>query len=172
MAEIDNRIATAWRKFGVFKGELTSKKFSLKSRLRLFESTVSATVLYGCCAWPMTASLEQKLRTCQRRMLRMVVGQGRRIDVPGTGEMEPWVEWIKRTTAIADNVLCNLQMDSWVTACRRAKWRWAAKLASMQDTRWARLAAEWAPELHLQSRRCAGRPKTRWEDALNSFFVK
>ena len=42
--EISNRIAAAWRKFWALSRELTSTKFSLRSRLRLFDSTVTASL--------------------------------------------------------------------------------------------------------------------------------
>ena len=45
--EIDNRIAAAWKKIWSLKSELTSKRYSLHDRLRLFEGTVTPTFLYG-----------------------------------------------------------------------------------------------------------------------------
>jgi len=45
--EIDNRIASSWRKFHFLKQELTTKSYSLKGRLRLFHGTVTPTMLYA-----------------------------------------------------------------------------------------------------------------------------
>ena len=61
-----------------YKSELTTKHYSLSDRLRLFESVVTPTVLYGSETWTLTAEMSRLLRTTQRRMLRMVLGQGRR----------------------------------------------------------------------------------------------
>ena len=50
----------------------------MKDRLMLFNATVTPTVLYGCGCWVMIDARERKLRTTQRRMLRWIVGVGRR----------------------------------------------------------------------------------------------
>eukprot|EP00973_Karenia_brevis_P093120 12415722-Karenia_brevis.AAC.1 len=76
--EIDHRIRQAWAKFMKFKQELTNKYYSLKQRIRLFESVVTPTMLYGCQTWTMTDPLEGKIRRCQRRMLRMMLDVKRR----------------------------------------------------------------------------------------------
>ena len=50
----------------------------LKSRLKLFDAVVSQTFLYGCGAWTLTKEREVKIRSAQRRMLRWILGSGRR----------------------------------------------------------------------------------------------
>jgi hypothetical protein len=76
--EIEHRIAAAWRKFHCLRQELTSPNYSLNDRLRLFHSTISATVLYGSEAWTMTQELEHRIRKTQRQMLRMIFHSPRR----------------------------------------------------------------------------------------------
>lgn len=76
--EVRNRIKTAWCKFHIFKNELTSKRYSLKSRLKLFKGTVTPTMLYGCSCWTLSKGLETQIRSCQRKMLRSILGSGRR----------------------------------------------------------------------------------------------
>ena len=71
--EIENRIATAWKKFYAQKQELTSRTYSLNDRLRLFHGTVTPAILYGSEAWTMTKELEQKVQSIQRKMLRMIL---------------------------------------------------------------------------------------------------
>ena len=61
------------------QGALCSKSCPLKDRLKLFQFTVNATVLYGSGTWTMNAALETRLRTTRRRMLRWMVGTRRRI---------------------------------------------------------------------------------------------
>ena len=72
-AEIENRIAFGWKKFFVLKQELTSKRYSLSDRLRLFHGTVTPTVLSSCETWTLTTDLENRLRRTQRQMLRMIL---------------------------------------------------------------------------------------------------
>ena len=52
--EIQNRKNAAWKKFHVLKEKLTNKKYSLSSRLKVFNGTVTPTMLYGCCTWTLT----------------------------------------------------------------------------------------------------------------------
>ena len=77
-SEVDNRIAKAWAKFMSLKKELCTKHYPLRDRLRLFQATVTSTLLYGSGSWTMTAPLQTKLRSTQRRMLRWMVGVGRK----------------------------------------------------------------------------------------------
>ena len=75
--EINHRTSKAWAKFSVYRKELTDKHISLSDRLRLFNSVVSPTMLYGCSSWTATGSRERKIRGCQRKMLRTMLGKGR-----------------------------------------------------------------------------------------------
>ena len=76
--ELENRIAAAWRKFYTLKSELTSKRYSLSDRLRLFHGTITPTMLYAAETWTLTAELENRLRRTQRQMLRMILHAPRR----------------------------------------------------------------------------------------------
>ena len=53
-AEMAHRIRKGWGKFMGNKDILCNKFFPLGDRLRLWEATVTATVLYGSDAWTMT----------------------------------------------------------------------------------------------------------------------
>ena len=66
-----------WAKFMSHKKELCGRCYPLRDRLKLFNATVTPTVLYGCGSWTMTKEREQQLRTAQRKMLRWIVGVGR-----------------------------------------------------------------------------------------------
>ena len=78
VVELSTRVKAAWAKFMQYKQELATKQYSLFDRLRLFEFVVSPTVLYGSETWTLTKEMSKLLRTTQRRMLRMILGQGRR----------------------------------------------------------------------------------------------
>ena len=118
--------------------ELVSKTYSLNDRLRLFDATVSPTLLYGCEAWTLIKEHEDRLQSTQRKMLRMILGSGRQriiaetcadsVDVdsdaheslciaPDMGNaevLEPWTEWIKRVTHRAEDQLEKLNIQSWI----------------------------------------------------------
>jgi hypothetical protein len=188
--ELDNRISQAWKKFMVFKQELTNKQYSINDRIRLFDSTVSPTFLYGCAAWTLTKQMELKIKRTQRRMLRLVIGHGRRrvqvrtshasdsssaedlsSDLEGDEVLEPWVEWITRVTHEAEARLSKCNIEDWVTLCRRQKWQWGSKVANMSWERWAFQAARWQPSWRVKAKRPPGKPKLRWEDAIKQFLV-
>eukprot|EP00973_Karenia_brevis_P022706 3125287-Karenia_brevis.AAC.1 len=82
--ELQQRLAAAWGKFNVYRQELTSKTYPLKERLRLFDATITATVLYGSASWTLTQDSEMLLERTQRRMLRLIIGTTRRQKQPPT----------------------------------------------------------------------------------------
>eukprot|EP00959_Pyramimonas_sp_CCMP1952_P299230 6258800-Pyramimonas_sp.AAC.1 len=49
--ELSNGSSAGWAKFNQLRNELTNKRFPLRSRLRLFNGTITPCVMYGCCSW-------------------------------------------------------------------------------------------------------------------------
>eukprot|EP00973_Karenia_brevis_P003939 543634-Karenia_brevis.AAC.1 len=72
-AELQNRIRVGWAKFSQFRQELTSKYYTLNSRLRLFANVVTPSVMYGAGTWTLTREQETLLMRTERRMLRMIL---------------------------------------------------------------------------------------------------
>ena len=185
--ELRQRIRGGWAKFMEHKQELTGRHYSLNSRLKLFDAVITPTVLYGSECWTTTKYMEDVLKTTQRKMLRMILGRGRRRietqnhdegtsgedddsnaveeEIPETGdatnqeeELEPFVDWLRRVTHEAESRLERLQIKTWVESARTRKWRWAAKIfCTHSEDRWARIAYEWDPRIH----RDAGRRMAR-----------
>ena len=153
--EIDNRIASAWRKFGAKKSELTSQKFALRARLRLFDSTVSPCLLYGAGAWTLNEERKAKLRTTQRTMLRLIVGCRRKriaqensdlssLDTQSMSaveslepELENWIDFIVRSTHIAEAMSTRFKVRDWVTEHFRFRFRLAGHVSRREDRRWS-----------------------------------
>jgi hypothetical protein len=187
--EIEARLDKAWRKFFVVKSELCGRHVRLSSRLKIFNAMVTPTFLYGSGAWTVTAERERKIRTAQRRMLRWILGSGRKPLAPSENDdsedddisepeeieceadmtQESWLDWIRRTTKVAEEHLHKSGLDDWVTAVRRKKWRWAGHLARRSDGRWDRRLLTWSP---LEGRQNRGRPCKRWSSDLDAFFQK
>ena len=140
VVELSNRIKAAWAKFMQYKQELTTKQYSLFDRF-----------LYGSETWTLTKEMSKLLRTTQRRMLRMILGQGRRRkerrdeppedesweethdDTPeedSRDDLEPWLDWIKRVTHSVESSLQKLRIKTWVEQARKRKWKWAAEMYS------------------------------------------
>jgi hypothetical protein len=62
-------------------------------------------------------------------------------------------DWLRRTTKLTDVV----------ESYKRRKWRWASKIAQMDNDRWAKLVTEWRPWMGKRGR---GRPRRRWRDDI------
>ena len=91
----------------------------------------------------------------------------------GESELEPWVEFIKRTTRSIELKLKRLGTDDWVSQARRRKWQLAQRILTDSSWKWSSVALKWNPEtmfdgMRSQAQRRAARPKTRWTDE----FVK
>ena len=159
-AEIDHRISRGWAAFGKFKHELCCKHYPLKQRLKLFDATVSATVLYGSGAWTMTKDREQRLRTSMRRMMRKMLGCPRRL--LDDGQMgETWVEWIVRATHRVENVMRSLGIHGWVEGQQFRKQQLGKRIQRSTDSRWSKRLLQWQPDGGFRS---VGRPCARWLD--------
>eukprot|EP00973_Karenia_brevis_P090885 12404833-Karenia_brevis.AAC.1 len=106
-------------------------------------------------------------------MLRWILGAGRQIQAPPNAEMneesassdtssssttetekddedelthlEPWIDWIRRTTHLAEGSLKRAGLEDWVRAVRRKQWRWAGHLARRTDGRWSTKVLSWTP---------------------------
>ncbi|CAK0846957.1 unnamed protein product [Prorocentrum cordatum] len=76
--EINNRIHNEMACFMKCRAELIGRQYSTHSRLRLFDSTVTTTMLHVAAAWVLTRELEDNIRRTQRRLLRMIALVSRR----------------------------------------------------------------------------------------------
>jgi hypothetical protein len=153
--------------------------------LKLFHTVVTPTVLYGSGTWAMTETRCRALQTTQRKMLRQILGQGRRKHNPETKPttandtednveddakevLEPWVDWIRRVTHDVLGIADGLNLPEWAEEQRRRKWRWAGHTARRTDGRWTEKIIYWLPI----GRRVRGHTKTRWEDEVVAFAAK
>ena len=85
------------------------------------------------------------------------------------GETETWIEWLRRRTRIAEDTLKALRLDNWVQAQRRKKWQVVGHQMRREDGRWASTLHSWVPHDGCRAR---GRPKKRWTDVIDDFFLK
>ena len=78
----------------------------------------------------------------------------------GETDEENWIEYLKRSTDIADERMKTAKIPCWIETHRGIKWRWATRLASLPDERWTEKAAKRKPGLSTkhQTNRPVGRP--------------
>ena len=185
--EVENRIAAGWKRFFSHKKTLCNRSIPVRTRMKLFDGTVSPTVLFGSSCWTMTAEREHKLRKAQRQMLRTMlqVGRRRQANQGGTSDtdsasnltassndeevLEPWVDWLARATRYAEAELKKANVADWTSQQKQRAFRWAGHVARREDSRWSSTVLQWKPELSLASYRRKGRPLKRWEDALQQW---
>ena len=85
------------------------------------------------------------------------------------------MDWIRRVTHRIEEQSRKLNLQSWVTKARAAKWKWARQVACHEADRWTHRALFWDPEIHFDGlRRRAhgkpGRPNLRWLDQIVQFI--
>ena len=71
--ELDTRIKCAGATFTSHRQELTSPTYSLRDRLKLFDATVTRSILHASGTRTVTDEMKKKLETTQRRMMRMII---------------------------------------------------------------------------------------------------
>ena len=81
-------------------------------------------------------------------------------------ELEDWVDWMIRCTREAEEIMKMHHIPDWVEEQHRRKFRWAGHVARRYDGRWTRKVHTWS----AKGKRRQGRPRTRWTDALTTFF--
>ena len=88
--------------------------------------------------------------------------------------LEPWVDFIKRATHIAEATISKQNISQWTTTYLRRKWRWAQRLTTVPDNRWCRLITNWKPTTteHRPVYRKQGCPRKRWPDDIDDYFGK
>ncbi|KAI5708080.1 hypothetical protein M8J77_016020 [Diaphorina citri] len=101
---------------------------------------------YGTETLALTKEQSRKLKVCQRRMERSILGISLRDRIRNTE--------IRRRTGVKD-----VGEEVWMK-----KWQWAGHVARMNPEKWTKLCYEWYPRDGV---RRAGRPTTRWRDSLH-----
>ena len=172
--EITNRIAVGWRKFWAMKHLLLNKSFSIKKRLRLFDTTVAECILWSTESWTPRAEELRRLRVTQHTMLRRIVGCGR-------AEEETWVDWIQRATCKARRLARDSAVKEWAPEHFKRKWRWAGATANKDPNEWVWKVTEWrdaawqaaANELGAaRPMRPSSRKWMRFEDVMRRFCTQ
>ena len=169
--EVPSRIAASWRSFWSLKSLLLNRRTSIKSRLRLFDSTVSSCVLWCSQSWALRAEEARLLRTTRRAMLRRIVGSGRRPD-------EDYIDWLQRATHKAEQLASDAGLVNWVHSHLLSKWHWAGHVAQRPAETWISRTASWrdsdwqsfvAESRMARPQRPSRRRWTKWEDHLRRY---
>uniref|UniRef100_A0A914XBD6 Endonuclease-reverse transcriptase n=1 Tax=Plectus sambesii TaxID=2011161 RepID=A0A914XBD6_9BILA len=96
----------------------TSKQTPMSLKRKLFNSCVLPAMLYGAETWLLTKREENRLAVAQRRMERIMAGISLREQKTN--------DWFRKLTRLSDVVRLYWQR----------KWRWAQRIARMDEDRW------------------------------------
>ena len=138
--DINNRLGKAKVQFRRLKKIWSSSKFSIQTKVKLFNSLVVSVLTYGSETWKTTERDKKKLDTFQNRCLRQIL----RVRWPEKISNEELRRKTK-TSKISDIIA-------------HRKWRWIGHVLRMDNTRLCTTALTWHPE----GKRKVGRPKTTW----------
>ena len=165
--ELKNRLSRAWAKFNFHKSDLVNDQLPIGLRLKLFDATVTPTLLFGSGTWSLTQRMRDMLKTQQRKMLRLIA-KCHRIFPKDPHTTDEYVAWIKSATDKVNQLEEEFGVRNWVKEQNKRKWRWAHKVAICDDRRWSYVIAHWTPP----DIKVRGRPKARWPDELNTYLTK
>ena len=142
--EINCRIGKASAAFNQLNKIWTNKKFSLKTKLRYYNSNVLSTLLYSSETWHLKSSQEKKLDAFDARCLRKILG-------------------IKWSDFITNEEVRERARQPPVSSvvCRR-RMNWLGHVSRLPPSRLAHQVLWWTPE----GRRRRGRPKMNWHQTI------
>ena len=95
--------------------------------------------------------------------MRAIIGTRR---IGRDGDLEGYVDWIVRSTSLAEEAMHKFGVPDWVEEVHRRKFRWAGRVERLQDDRWTLEVLLWS----ASGTRKRGRPKARWTHQLNNMF--
>ena len=124
--EIKNRLQNSWYKFSQHSRTLTNRNISIKLRLKLFDSVITPSILFGLAALPVTQAYLDKVDATQRKMMRQIVGWVRN---PG----EPWNITMQRMNDRVSNATNQYSIKSWSQQIFKAQWKYIQRLKSLPD---------------------------------------
>ena len=144
--DIKNRLNKARNSFGMLKNVWRSSQYSIKTKLKLYQSCVLSTLLYGSECWRTTQSDLDKLSTFHTKNLRRIL----KIFWPNTISNQ--------------ELLTQCNQESMDTIMMRRRWRWIGHVMRREQGSITRTALHWTPE----GKRKRGRPKTTWRRTVEN----
>ena len=156
---VDHRLACAWMKYRSLQHALEDKYVSIKLRLKLFESVVSSTLLYGLETAPLTQSLLNRIDVVQRVMLRRMIGW-----VCYNGD-DSWEERGRRMAEKLRSCLLLYPVKTWSIIMNERKVKVVESIHELPF--WSKASINWNPydcvRYNLDvAYRVRGRPCRRW----------
>lgn len=136
--EVAHRLQCGWHKFGRHANVLLNKNVSIKLRLKLFDSAVTPSLLFGLHVLPISKISMDKIMICQRKMLRKNVGWTRR-------SQDSWEIVMRAMKTKIQNAMTRYYVRPWDECIQEKKISHFDRLTVMHDGRWGKLSMQWEP---------------------------
>ncbi|KAL9978803.1 hypothetical protein ACROYT_G016367 [Oculina patagonica] len=135
--DIQNRLNKARGAFMSLRPMWRSASYSTKTKLRIYQSCVLSTLLYGCECWRMTEHDLSKLASFHTTSLRKILR----------------IFWPQKISN--DQLLKQTKQEDIRTIFTWRRWRWIGHVLRKDNNNIAKTAMRWTPE----GKRKRGRPK-------------
>ena len=135
-----SRLNIARNAFISLRSVWRSARYSTKTKLRIYQSCVLSTLLYGSECWRITEQDLSKLASFQTANVRKILR----------------IFWSQKISN--DQLLRWIKQEDIRTLVNRRRWRWIGHVMRKASNNIARIAMQWTPE----GKRSRGRPKTTW----------
>ena len=155
--EITARIAAANRCYYSLQNTLGRRSISTKTKLKIYSTIIKPIVLYGCEAWTLTKSREQRLYVFENSVLRKIFGA-----VFDNEEQA----WRRRHNNELREMPGQLNI---VDVIRSRRLQYAGHVARMEE---GRIPKKVMVESIAGGRRFPGRPRKRWIDNVKRNLEK
>ena len=152
-ADITYHLQAAARAFHSNKWMFLHRNVSIKSKLKLFEATVTPI---ACFAAGHRSIRQRDLHTLDvefRRLVRSVVGPP-----SGVCWSSPWHEILHVWNARVQQILESIHQKSWGQTALCHHWKLVGYIANLPPNRWAKRALEWQPRAKRVGRRTNTQP--------------
>ena len=144
--DIESRLSKARFAFSQLSTIWRSNKYSLKTKLRLYNSNVKSVMLYGSECWRVVQSEMNKVsafhNTCLRRICKIF--------------------WPNRISN--EDLFIRTNSRNIVEDIKERRLRWVGHVMRMDSRRIPKVALRWTPP----GRRGRGRPKTTWRRSMEA----
>jgi hypothetical protein len=145
-SDIKNRLNKARNAFRMLNNVWRSSQYSTKTKLKIYQSCVLSTLLYGSECWRMTDSDSTRLSVFHTKNLRRIL-------------QIFWPDTISNQQLLAR---CN--QDSMETIIMQRRWRWIGHVMRREQDNITRTALHWTPE----GKRKRGRPRNTWRRTVDA----
>ena len=142
--ELNCRIGKATSAFSNLNKIWSSKKVSLRLKLRFYNSNVVPTLLYGSETWQLKTTHERRLDAFDMKCLRKILG----------------IKWNDFVTN--DEIRSKTEQPPVSSTICKRRLRWLGHVLRLPATRPANQVITWTPE----GQRRRGRPKMNWRQTV------